>query len=156
VRWPGVVAPGSVCGQLVHQADLMATLADILGAKLPDSAGEDSFSFLSLLKGQETPVRTHAISCACAGTPSLREGPWKLVFAPDEAAHTPVQLFNLDADLSETTNVAAAQPQLVAQLRERMEQSIVAGRTTPGVRQKNDVQVRRYPRPEVRGKKKAS
>ena len=32
VRWPGVVQPGSVCGQLVHQADILATLADIFGA----------------------------------------------------------------------------------------------------------------------------
>ncbi|MBM3855957.1 MAG: arylsulfatase, partial [Verrucomicrobia bacterium] len=46
VRWPGVVRPGSVCDQLVHQADVIATLADILGSSLPANAGEDSFSLL--------------------------------------------------------------------------------------------------------------
>lgn len=145
VRWPGVVRPGSVCKQLVHQADLMATVAEILDAKLPDNAGEDSFSFLRLLKGHDTPVRTHAVSCACAGTPGLRQGPWKLVFAADEQAHTPVQLYNLDADLGETKNVAAAQPHLVAQMSALMEQFIIEGRTTPGEPQENDVHVIRYP-----------
>ena len=36
---------------------------------------------------------------------------------------------------------------------ERMEQSITAGRTTPGARQKNDVKVRRYPRAKTAAKK---
>ncbi|MEX0677251.1 MAG: arylsulfatase [Pirellulales bacterium] len=153
VRWPGVVQLGSVCGQLVHQADLLATMEEILDTTLPENAGEDSVSFLPLLKGQDQPVRTHAVSCACDGTPSLRQGPWKLVFAADEEAQTPVQLYNLDSDLGETKNVAATQPKLVAELRELMEQSIVEGRTTPGARQKNDVKVRRYPRPKPAAKK---
>ena len=155
VRWPGVVQPGSVCRQLVHQADLMATLAEILDTTLPDNAGEDSFSFLPLLKGEDKPVRIYAVSCACAGTPGLRQGPWKLVFAADDQAKTAVQLYNLDADLGETKNVATAQPKLVAELRALMEQFITAGRTTLGARQKNDVKVRRYPQPESAQAKKS-
>jgi hypothetical protein len=124
----------------------MATMAEILEAKLPTSAGEDSVSFLPLLKGQDRPVRTHAVSCACDGTPSLRQGSWKLVLAADEKSETQVQLYQLDTDLGERTNVAAMQPLLVAELGELMEKFIVDGRTTPGERQKNDVQVRRYPR----------
>jgi len=42
VRWPRVTVPGSVCKQLVHQADLMATLAALLELDLPAQAGEDS------------------------------------------------------------------------------------------------------------------
>jgi hypothetical protein len=34
-----------------------------------------------------------------------------------------------------------------------MEQFIVEGRTTPGARQKNDVKVRRYPRPKPAAQK---
>ncbi|MFO0949337.1 MAG: sulfatase-like hydrolase/transferase, partial [Planctomycetota bacterium] len=146
VRWPGVVRPGSVCARLVHQADVMATMAEILGTTLPADAGEDSVSFLPLLKGQDQPVRTHAVSCACDGTPSLRQGAWKLVLASD--AKTSVQLYNLDEDLGETKNVAADQPALVSEMRRLMEEFIVAGRTTPGPRQKNDVKVRRYPIPK--------
>jgi hypothetical protein len=36
---------------------------------------------------------------------------------------------------------------------ERMEQTIVDGRTTPGAKQKNDVKVRRHPRTKPAAKK---
>lgn len=146
IRWPGVVKPGSVCKQLVLQADTMATMAEILGTKLPDNAGEDSFSLLPLLKGEDKPVRTHAINTACAGTPSLREGAWKLVLAEDKDMKLPVQLYNLDEDLGETMNVAGLQPERVKTMQAMMEKLIRAGRTTPGPAQKNDIRVTRYPK----------
>jgi arylsulfatase A-like enzyme len=151
VRWPGVVQPGSVCGQLVQQADLMATLAEILGTQLPDDAGEDSFSLLPLLRGEDRPVREHAVNCAMSGVPGLRQGPWKLILASGSGGWTkggdstqPVQLYNLADDLGETNNLAAEQPARVAAMRTLLENLITAGRSTPGPPQQNDVQVRRY------------
>jgi arylsulfatase A-like enzyme len=156
VRWPGVVKPGAACGRLVHQADLIATVADILSAKLPDNAGEDSFSLLPLLKGGDKPIREHAVSCASSGIPGLRRGPWKLVLARDPKAKTEIQLYNLDDDIGEKTNLAADKPELVADMRALMERLISEGRSTPGARQKNDVEVRRYPVAEVTKKKAPS
>jgi arylsulfatase A len=138
VRWPGVVKPGSVCSQYVHQADLLATLAEIWGAALLPSAGEDSFSFLSLLKGDDRPTRPHGVNTACNGVPSLRKGPWKLALQPK------TELYNLDADLGETKNVAEENPARVAEMRELLETIIASGRSTPGPAQQNDVRVRRY------------
>jgi arylsulfatase A len=148
VRWPGVVKPGAVCGQLVHQADLIATLADILGAKLPANAGEDSFSFLPLLQGAQNPIRPHAVSCAKTGVPGLRQGPWKLILEKDAAGKIPVQLFNLDADLGETDNLALKEPGRVKEMAALMEKIIADGRSTPGPVQKNDVEVKRHPAPQ--------
>jgi len=156
VRWPGVVKPGTVCGQLAHQADVIATIADVLGTKLPDNAGEDSFSLLPLLRGEDRPVRETAVSCASSGVPGLRCGPWKLILQRDPQAKTEVQLYNLDHDLGETINLAAAQPELVAEMRALMEKIITDGRSTPGAKQKNDVTVRRYPVPETAAAKKAT
>jgi len=145
VRWPGVVKPGTVCGHLVHQADLIATLAEILGKKLPDNAGEDSFSLLPLLKGGDKPVREHAVSCASSGVPGLRRGPWKLILEQDPKAKTEVQLYHLDDDIGEKTNLAPEKPELVAEMRALMDRLVADGRSTPGARQRNDVEVRRYP-----------
>jgi arylsulfatase A-like enzyme len=156
VRWPGVVKAGSVCSQYAHQADVMATLAEIWEAKLPDAAGEDSFSLMTLLKGGDQPIRAHGVNTACNGVPSLRKGPWKLVLAPDEAAGTEVQLYNLETDLGEQKNVAAENPALVAEMRALMERLITDGRSTPGAAQKNDVPVRRYPLREAAAGKKAT
>ena len=147
VRWPGVVTPGSVCKQLVHHADVMATLADLLGVKLPYTAGEDSFSLMPLLTGVDKPVREHAVSCASRGVAGLRQGPWKLIFERDSRASTDVQLYNLDDDLGETRNVAADKPELVAGMKSLMDGIIANGRSTPGAVQKNDVEVTICKRP---------
>ena len=102
--------------------------------------------------------RRDFLRLAAAGTPGLRQGPWKLIFAPDPKAKTKVQLYNLDEDLGETHNLAAQKPELVAELSALMEKLIVQGRSTPGAVQTNDVNVIRYPRaapaaPKRQGKK---
>lgn len=151
VRWPGVVKPGSTCGQLVHQADLMATFADILGTKLSAGSGEDSFSLLPLFNGDDKPVRDNAVSCAVSGVPSIRSGEWKLILASGSGGWSggdsgePVQLYNLVDDIGETKNLASAQPERVAVMKALLEKIIVDGRSTPGEPQKNDVEVRRFP-----------
>jgi len=140
VRWPAKVAAGSTCDQLVHHADVIATLAEIWGTALPPEAGEDSFSFLPLLKGATQPTRTHAISCAAAGTPSLRLGNWKYI------ASQPAELYDLAADLGETKNLAEAQPARLAEMKALLEKLITNGRSSPGAAQKNDIKVVRFPK----------
>jgi arylsulfatase A-like enzyme len=151
VRWPGVVPAGAVCDQLAHQADLLATLAAIWGATLPAGAGEDSFSLLPLLRGGRQPVREHAVSCAANGTPTLRRGNWKYLGgaggnAGGKAAVGPgVRLHDLAADPGEQRNLAAEQPARLAEMQALLEKLIRDGRSTPGVAQPNDVEVRRFP-----------
>lgn len=152
VRWPGVVKPGTVCGQLVHQADFMRTFADIFHVKLPDHAGEDSFSLLPLLKGQDQPIRQTAVSTSSTGLPAVRSGLWKYIPAPGSGGwgkggdqSQPVQLYHLADDPGETKNLAAAMPDKVAAMQSLLEELITDGRSTPGEPQKNDVSVVRYP-----------
>jgi arylsulfatase A len=162
VRWPGVVKPGSVCGQLVYQADFLRTFADVFGVKLPDNAGEDSFSLLPLLKGEDKPIRENAVSASIGGTPAVRSGSWKYIPAPGSGGwgsggdqSQPVQLYNLADDLGETKNLAAAMPEKVAEMNGLLEKLITDGRSTPGAPQKNDVEVKRYPdKSAVQSKKK--
>jgi arylsulfatase A-like enzyme len=151
-----VVKAGSICPQYAHQADVMATLAELWEVKLPDAAGEDSFSLMPLLQGGDQPIRAHGVNTSCNGVPSLRKGPWKLILAPDEAAGTDVQLYNLEQDLGEQKNLAGENPGVVVEMRALMEKLITEGRSTPGAAQKNDVPVRRYPVREAAAGKKAT
>lgn len=91
VRWPGKVKPGTVSRQLIHQADVMATLADILNVPVPENAGEDSFSMLPLLKGEEAQVRIHAVSTSVRGIPAIRQGPWKLILGEGSGCESEAQ-----------------------------------------------------------------
>jgi arylsulfatase A len=152
IKWPRVVKAGSVSSQLVYQADLMRTFAEIFSVQLPDHAGEDSFSLMPLLKGADKPIRTHAVSASIGGTPALRSGSWKYIPAPGSGGwgtggdqSQPIQLYNLADDLGETHNLAATMPEKVAEMKALLESLIINGRSTPGEPQKNDVEVLRYP-----------
>lgn len=152
VRWPGIVEAGSVNDQLVHQADLLATVAEILDAALPENAGEDSFSLLPLLKGGIAPIRETSVSCSIRGTPSLRLGPWKYIAARGSGGwgkggdqSQPVQLYNLSDDIGETKNLALEKPEKLTELQTKLEEVISRGRSTAGEPQNNDVKVERYP-----------
>lgn len=138
VRYPGVVQPGSVCEALVHQADLMATLADVLGAELPADAGEDSVSLVPLLRGGTEPVRRQAVSCSMAGVPAIRDGSWKLILGKGSGAWPSAgedgpgpKLFDLAADLGERRDLAAEEPDRVAAMRAAYEALVTAGRSRP-------------------------
>ena len=158
VRYPKVVKPGTVCNQLVHHADVIATLAEILNAKLPANSAEDSFSLMPLLMGIDKPVRENSVSCAASGIPGLRQGDWKLILAPDpkqnKDSKLDVQLYNLADDIGETKNLAGEQPERVAQMKLLMEKLITDGRSSNGTKQKNDVVVTRYPKPTTALNKK--
>lgn len=63
VRWPAKIKAGSRTDQITCLTDLMATSAEIVGAKLPDNAGEDSVSLLPVLLGTaKTRARGHRAS----------------------------------------------------------------------------------------------
>jgi len=155
VRWPGHVKPGTTCGQLVQHADLLATVADVVGAKLPDAAGPDSFSLRPLLAGNDQPIREHAVNCSSQGIFSVRRGNWKLIFGAGGGgfgagnagkARAGQQLYDLQADLGEKQNRFTDKPELVAELTKLMEKLAQDGRSTPGTPQANDVPVRWQPK----------
>lgn len=148
VRWPGKVEPGSVNDQLVHQADLLATVADLLGHELPADAGEDSFSLLPLFRDPATAVRQHAINQSIRGLLAVRQGSWKLIFGQGSGGWTeggdphPAQLYHLADDPGEIRNLYAENPERVAAMTTLMEKLVTDGRSTPGEPQENDVSVK--------------
>ena len=137
VRWPGKVEPGSVSTQTICLTDLMATCAEILGAPLPADAAEDSVSILPALLGTaRDPLREATLHQSASRQLAIRQGPWKLVFAGSGERET--ALYDLEADIGETRNVAAEQPEIVARLTALMQRLIATGRSTPGAPQPVD------------------
>jgi arylsulfatase A-like enzyme len=154
VRWPGRVAPKSRCDQTICHVDLLATCAEILGVKVPASAGEDSVSLLPLFQGKDAPVHEAVIHHSITGRFAVRQGRWKLLLAPGsggwgkprdaEAVQQglpPIQLYDLQSDPAETTNLYAKHPDVVAHLREILQRYVANGRSTPGPTRENDVAI---------------
>jgi arylsulfatase A len=136
VRWPAQVKAGSVWGGPVCQTDLLATLAEMLGAKLPADAGEDSVSFHGALTGKTSdPGRLPMIHHASNGRFAIREGNWKLVM---EHGRNIRELYDLTADPGEETNVIAQHDDIASRLTGRITAIVQSGRTTPGAQQAND------------------
>lgn len=155
VRWPDRVKEGSRSDQTICLTDLMATCADIVGVKLPDNAGEDSVSILPALTEQDAaPMRPFVVHHSLNGSFAIRQGKWKLFLCADSGGQSDpkpgskaaealpdTQLYDLEADLEESHNVAAEHPAVVVQLTAALEKIIAEGRSTPGSQQSNDAAV---------------
>ena len=154
-RWPARIAAGSTSAEVICLNDFMATCAEILGAKLPVNAAEDSVSLLPVFLGKATaPLHEALIHHSINGSFSIRQGQWKLELCrgsggwsdpkpgtPAERALPPEQLYDLAADLAEQHNVAAEHPEIVQRLTALLEKYIADGRSTPGPAQQNTVPV---------------
>jgi hypothetical protein len=79
-------------------------------------------------------TREATVHQSAAGDLAIRQGPWKLLFKKDGSR----ELYNLEADLSETKDVLAANAAAATELTALMQRYIAEGRSTPGVAQKNE------------------
>ncbi len=125
-RWPGVVKQNSTCAQTICLNDFMATVADMLGVTLPDNAAEDSTSILALLTGKQKSqqYRPMVVHHDFNGTFAIRDGKWKLVVSEE------LKLYDLDADIKETTNIAAKRMGITQHMADTLSQYKESGRTS--------------------------
>ncbi|MCA8975599.1 MAG: sulfatase-like hydrolase/transferase [Planctomycetes bacterium] len=147
VRWPGVLAPGTVTPELIGQVDLMATFAAITGFELPDDAAEDSFDLLPLWRGEVDSVRTFLVHNTNAKVWAIRHGDWLYLDAKDghhnripawyrEAAGWeqnphPHALYDLRVDPEQRHNVCTEHPEVVTHLQALLQQLREQGHSAP-------------------------
>jgi len=125
VRWSGVTKPGSVIDEPVTSPDFLPTMLDVTGVKPPaDDSPRDGISLAPLLKtGAKPALRTlywhypHYGNQGGAPGTAVRRGDWKLIHWFE---HDRYELFNLADDLSEKNDLAAKNPEKVAELKKEM------------------------------------
>ncbi|MCA9135567.1 MAG: arylsulfatase [Planctomycetales bacterium] len=160
VRWPGFVKPGSTSSQLTSLTDVMATVAEIVGATLPDDAAEDSFSMLPALLGHDDgdPIRPYLLQQGFGGQKylAIRRGNWKYLahkgsggngyenhpllkeyFLPDNAPQSQGQLYDLSVDPGETNNLSAMHADVANDLQALLDASLASGRSA---KQRNETE----------------
>ena len=126
VVWPGVTSPGSRNKTRIQAIDLYPTVLHMLGVESPKTAVIDGVNFIEALRGAEverTPMFTYVPSHG--NTPhwlppsmSVHVGNWKLIrtFYYGEAGTHDYRLYNLQDDIGESHNLAAAHPEKVQEL----------------------------------------
>ena len=133
VRWPGKVKAGTVCDTPMISTDFYPTMLEMAGLK---GSVPDGVSIVPLLRqkggtGQKTFYWHYPHYHRTTPSGAIRDGDWKLIeFFEDNH----VELYNLKDDLSETTDLAARQPEKAQELRKKLadwRKSVNAAMPTP-------------------------
>ena len=152
IRWPGRIKPGTSSDQLICLTDLFATVAEITGRNPPISSCEDSVSFLPALSGKPiVSTRQGVIHHSSSGHFAYRTGKWKLILARGSGGWSSpkenevprgapkAQLYDLNADPGERTNLYTSKPDVAEQLLQQLTAEIKGGRSTVGASSENDI-----------------
>lgn len=127
VHWPAQIKGAQESNTLVSQIDWLASMAELVGARIPKGAAPDSYNYLDNLIGRANEDRLWIIEQASNHTLSVRTRNWKYIEGSDggkmitwgpkiETGYAPVpQLYNMSDD-SEQVDVAAKNPQKVFEL----------------------------------------
>jgi len=122
VKWPGKVKPGSVSDHVSAFWDVLPTLAEISGSVIPD--GVDGISFLPELTGKKQKKHEYLYweFHEQGGKMAVRMGDWKAVkLNVDKTPGGTVELYDLSADIGETNDLSASNPELVEKLEKLMD-----------------------------------
>jgi arylsulfatase A len=143
IRWPGHTQPGTTSDRPICGVDLLPTLCALAGAAVPGDRAIDGASFLPLLGGQpitrNTPLYWQYNRASSKPKVAVRIGNWKLLahltgpelkpgadLVPGEmqaiktAELATFELYDLENDIGESTDVAAAEPERVQQMAAEM------------------------------------
>ena len=116
--WPGHIREGSTVNGLIHTVDLYPTLVKLAGGDLDKSKPLDGLDLWETISAGKPSPRTEVVYNIEPFRAAVREGDWKLVW------HTllpqKVELYDIAEDPSETRNVAAEHPEIVAKLQQRV------------------------------------
>jgi arylsulfatase A-like enzyme len=122
VRWPGHVPAGHVEGTTVSSVDMFPSLCTLAGAPTPKDAPFDGVDMSAALLGKAHPRNKPLFweygrqadylypkePDAKSPAVAMRDGKWKLLVNADGAG---AELYDIDADRNETTNLAVKDPE---------------------------------------------
>ncbi|MEK6237969.1 MAG: sulfatase-like hydrolase/transferase, partial [Planctomycetales bacterium] len=128
-RWPGKIAAGAESSAIMATLDFMPTFAALAGFKIPTDRVIDGVDQTDLLLGKNSQGARDTFLYQANG---VRQGKWKYLkakhqvpgYARDRQREEVIELYDLDADVGETKNLASKHPEKVKEL-EKLTESII-------------------------------
>ncbi len=123
IKWPGVVVPGSQSSEPVISVDIMPTICEMAGVRIPSGTTIDGMSIVPIAKQKGSikrdslfwhyPHYNHDLPASI-----IRRGKWKLIkrYGGDKE----YELFDLANDMSEANDLAPENPERVKELNEKL------------------------------------
>ena len=110
--WPGRISAGTETSAITSHLDFLPTFTKLAGGTAPRDRQIDGGDIWPVLAGHadaRTPYQSF-LYFRGLNLQAVRSGPWKLHLARNE-------LYNLDDDIGESSNLAASNPEIVSRLR---------------------------------------
>jgi arylsulfatase A-like enzyme len=117
LEWPARVKPKSVTDVPACTSDYFPTVLDLLKTEMPDNRPTDGVSLLPLIEGRMA-LRSRPIAFESGKQVALVDNRYKLI---TQDSGRDWRLFDLIADASETSDVAAKHPDIVSRMRSVLE-----------------------------------
>ena len=126
IKWPGKIPAGSVCSEIACTMDLLPTIANITGAKIPTVLPLDGKNILDLMTAKEGAKTPHEYYFYARGN-AVRSGDWKYhqvelfkVKATMRKTKGP-SLYNLKEDIGESKNLIKQYPEIAERLKKALD-----------------------------------
>lgn len=116
-QWKGKIEAGRVCSEVASTIDLLPTIAHLTNSETSDKPmdGKNIWKLLAGKKSKSPHKKEGFYYYSKTTAEAVRVGDWKLRIVKDK-----VELYNLENDISETTNIAETNPRIVKKLRKKL------------------------------------
>ena len=132
VNWPGRIKAGITVNEPMHVVDWYPTLVKLAGAPVEQKLQPDGLDIWPVLtQGAKSPHDAILLVGNKPGVSAIRMGDWKLLLnasdkdvedqVGDQKGTGEIELYNLADDISESKNLADAQPEKVKGMRTRLD-----------------------------------
>ena len=118
-NWPGHIKAGSIVDAPIHIVDMYPTLTELAGAPAGNGKQIDGLDVWSTISGGKPSPRDEVVYDIEPFRAALRKGDWKLVWKTTLPSR--VELFNLEQDPYEKTNLADEYPDKVKEMQKEIE-----------------------------------
>ncbi len=124
-RWPGQIEAGSTCGELATSMDLLPTLARLAGTQEPQDRTIDGRDLAALWRGEPGATSPHETFFYYwkDSLHAVRDERWKLHLRRGRDEEPVRELYDLQTDLGETTNVVDQHADVVGRLLAHVERA---------------------------------